>query len=294
MLMKTSIGVVILNYNEYLVTIDCIESFLKQNSVGFEITIVIVDNNSTNESYKILNDTFKNNNNVHVLETGSNLGFANGNNEGYKYLKKITTKLDFVIISNSDILLPNDGLYNWIVDAYSNYHFGVLGPSIYSVTSKFYQSPVDNLSRNIFELRKNYIQLTFNIIKVWIKMIFKIEKRDGKESKAVNTWSNTYYDKIAKKLTLHGAFQIFSSKYFENYDEPYDCRTFLYMEEDILKLRCDNSNLIMLYDPSYKVEHLQSVSTRSSNKSINRINYLRMINMRNSLKIYIEILKKGR
>ena len=49
----------------------------------------------------------------------------------------------------------------------------------------------------------------------------------------------------------------------------------------------------MVYDPSYMVEHLQSASTHSSGNSLNKIDYLRMVNMRNSLRIYMKILKEG-
>lgn len=293
MRMNTNIGVIILNYNEYAVTINCVNSFLKQDTNGVDINIVIVDNNSTNESYNILNKTFENYSNVYVLETGNNLGFANGNNMGYKFLKKTISELDFIIISNSDILLPNNGLYDWIIDSYEKYKFSVLGPSIYSVTAKFYQNPVNNFSRDISKLRKDYRKLTMDIVKVWIKFILKIDKSKNRE-KSINIWDNKFYNRVTKNLTLHGAFQIFSKKYFEYYDEPYDQRTFLYMEEDILKLRCDNFGLKMVYDPSYMVEHLQSASTHSSGNSLNKIDYLRMVNMRNSLRIYMKILKEGR
>ena len=83
-----NIGVIILNYVAYNVTIKCVKSFFKQ-SIDLKkdnVDFVIVDNFSENESYQVLKDYFNKQKNVAVVKTNKNLGFANGNNFGYNFL----------------------------------------------------------------------------------------------------------------------------------------------------------------------------------------------------------------
>ncbi|MFS1664297.1 glycosyltransferase family 2 protein [Streptococcus sp. zg-JUN1979] len=279
-------GVIILNYIEYQVTIDCVRDFLKQEQAG-RTEIIVVDNASPNDSFQKLATTFKDVSNVTVVKSESNQGFANGNNLGYFKLLEIMVP-DFVIFSNSDILLPEQGLYQWILDCYTKYHFGVLGPSIYSVNASFYQNPIPNLSKDINVIKKSIRDIRISLAKVALKKW--LHSRKGKIS--VNIWENTDFNEFHDDLTLHGAFQIMSKDYFEKYCEAYDTGTFLYYEENLLKLRCDKYALPMIYSPNYKVEHLQSFSTNSETVNINNKNYNRIKNSLQSLKRYLQVLKE--
>jgi GT2 family glycosyltransferase len=276
-----NIGIIILNYLAYETTIQTVESFFKQSTKGYNLEYVIVDNCSPNESYQKLCDEFNEISNVHIFKTDKNIGFASGNNFGYAKLKEIMSP-DFVVISNDDILLPQDGLYNWINECYKKYSFAVLGPDVYSVRGEFHQSPMNNYSKSFIKCKMVYYKMSIGIIKLRIKKIFKVEQ-EYKFAK----WENKYYNLPSDLYTLHGSFQIFSKEYFKHYDEPYDGRTFLYMEEDILKLRCDKHSLKMWYDPSYKIRHLQAVAT----SMVSTCDYTKILNRRvnacKSLKIIV-------
>ena len=250
-----TIGVIILNYLAYKTTINAVYSFLAQRSDGYDVKYVIVDNDSPNESYKMLCQEFKNNNDVFIIKSEKNLGFANGNNLGYNELIK-HFDMDFVVVSNEDILLPNLGLFDWIKGAYDKYGYAVLGPDIYSLNGDYHQSPTENRPRDIHELKKQILDLKKKKVKCYIKKWLRVS-----DYSCAKHCVDCNYKKINDKLTLHGAFQVFSKDYFEHYEEPYDPSTFLYVEEDILKLRCDLKNLKMVYDPSYRIEHFQAVST---------------------------------
>ena len=85
---------VILHYISITDTIECIESILK-NINYLKYYIIVVDNGSKNNSGNILKEKYKNNSNVKVILNENNLGFARGNNVGYKlakYVNSITTK----------------------------------------------------------------------------------------------------------------------------------------------------------------------------------------------------------
>ncbi|MBR1592541.1 MAG: glycosyltransferase family 2 protein [Ruminococcus sp.] len=280
------IGIVILNYLAYQTTIDTVSSFDLQDKEGFEVFYVIVDNCSPNESYEKLKKAYRGRKDIAVVRTGNNLGFANGNNFGYKQLL-LHMKPDFTIISNDDILLPQQGLYKWIVQCSREYKFAVLGPDVYSVSGKFHQSPLENHSRDIHECRKEYNELRKKYIKCLVKKFLKISGYQG-----TPVWKNDAYDKFTGSMTLHGSFQVFSNIYFRKYSQPYDTTTFLYMEEDILKLRCDRHNLKMIYSPDYQVHHLQAIATNMINKTNYDKELFRRKHLIHSFRSYMALLKK--
>jgi len=277
-------GVIILNYLAYQDTINCVNDFLNQNLNGDSLKIAIVDNFSYNESIEKLKEEFKDNENIKIARTDKNLGFANGNNYGYEMLKKYDC--DFYIISNDDILIKNQSLFNWIKEEYSSNRFAVLGPDIYAPKINMHQNP----NPNKFDCK--YLRLKIFYYQQKLKYFF-IKINPFYNKKEIYFDSGEIYKQTANDKTLHGAFQIFSKDYFEYYDEPYDKRTFLYVEEDLLKLRCKSKNLDMIYSPSFTVEHLQETATNIVNKNNNRKKILfRLKHFIKSFKIYLKELKK--
>ena len=279
-------GVVVLNYLAYLETVECVESFLKQDFHGHRVEIVIVDNASPNESYDFLKTQFKSTSNVRVIRCKKNKGFARGNNLGYRVLKKCMIP-DFLIVSNNDIILKQPGIVDWIVSSYDKYRFGVLGPRVYSVRGGFYQSPMDNMTESLIECKIKLMCSLFSIQKTRLKGMLRIPIR----AQGIGKTDAKFANSVTKNLTLHGSFQVFSKDYFQYYDKPYDNRTFMYMEEFILKLRCDKRSITMLYNPDYEVNHLQAVATSmASTDEYDRVLRCQK-NGYESLKVYYQILK---
>ena len=280
------IGVVILNYLSYKVTIDTVDSFLKQNHTNINVRYVIVDNCSPNESFAILKKKYVDYPEINVIRSEQNLGFARGNDLGYKELLKMTTP-DFVVFSNDDILLPKDGLFQWIVDSYEKYKFAVLGPDVYSINGNFHQNPMKRHSKNIKDLKHELKSMYLYILRCRLKKMLR-----RKPKTTVPTWNNEHYMDFCDHLTLHGSFQVFSSIYFSRYQLPYDERTFLYFEEDIVRIRCDKFNLRCVYDPTYSIQHLQAVSTNMVTGNYFDKEIKRAKNCIKSLKVYIRSVKE--
>ena len=68
-------GLVVLNYNDYKTTIKLIQMIKNYDSIDL---IVVVDNCSTDKSYKKINEYT--NNKVKLLKSDKNGGYAYGNN----------------------------------------------------------------------------------------------------------------------------------------------------------------------------------------------------------------------
>lgn len=103
------IGIVILNYHTWEATERLVEALQRQTVAG-DLAIVVVDNDSPDDSYEMLlplKDKFGIV--VAVLQTGSNLGYAKGNNVGLCWLDE-NVHPDYVVIANNDIVLPDDCL----------------------------------------------------------------------------------------------------------------------------------------------------------------------------------------
>lgn len=95
---------IILNYNDYDTTNDCIAQLLK---VGVKYQIIVVDNCSTNNSYTILFNTWENIGNVRVIKTEKNGGYSYGNNQGIFEANKIAD-FKYYCIMNPDVIVEEN------------------------------------------------------------------------------------------------------------------------------------------------------------------------------------------
>ena len=108
------ITIVILNYQTFTDTINFVEQIRLQEDIN--VSILIVDNCSLNNSFKILSDTFKTDTGVEVIQSENNGGYASGNNFGFRYLKE--QEVDFILISNNDIIIKDRFLLSKLMNSY--------------------------------------------------------------------------------------------------------------------------------------------------------------------------------
>jgi len=98
-------GFVILNYLTWNETIECIESIISQKWAK-DVNLYVVENGSSNESLKKLEEYKQKNNNFELIVLSENLGFAKGNNLGIE--KARDDGCEYVIVSNSDTFIYED------------------------------------------------------------------------------------------------------------------------------------------------------------------------------------------
>ncbi|WP_028973462.1 glycosyltransferase family 2 protein [Spirochaeta cellobiosiphila] len=109
------IKIILLNYNNYVDTIECVNS-LKKIEYDGQYNIVIVDNNSNNDSVKQLIDYYKlissskgydteyyTRENLTLLINKENRGFSAGNNFGIKFNDGI--EYDYIWLLNNDTVV---------------------------------------------------------------------------------------------------------------------------------------------------------------------------------------------
>lgn len=115
--------IVVLNWNGRDDTLACLASL--SNSIGHEHELLFVDNGSEDGSEEAVRAGFPE---VHVLQTGENLGFAGGNNAGIRWA--LERDFDYVLLLNNDTEVEPDFLDHMLARAAENSTHGIVGASI--------------------------------------------------------------------------------------------------------------------------------------------------------------------
>src|SRR3989339_1540370 len=100
------VSIVILTWNALKMTKDQLKDVSKLDTKGLIAETIIVDNGSTDETIEELSKYTLSNMGYKFIETGSNKGFAGGNNYGIK--DAIKRGADYVILMNNDLILSED------------------------------------------------------------------------------------------------------------------------------------------------------------------------------------------
>ncbi|MDU7363118.1 glycosyltransferase family 2 protein [Clostridium sp.] len=122
---REKVFILVLNYNGYLDTIECVDSLLNISYNNYEI--LIIDNNSIDNS---LIELKKKNweDKVKILELDENYGYAAGNNKGIEY--SLMNGAEYICILNNDVKVESDFL-DILVDEYKNdQNIAIIGPAI--------------------------------------------------------------------------------------------------------------------------------------------------------------------
>lgn len=121
-----NITVINVNYNSESGSINLIEMLKKQK--GIKLNIIIVDNRSPDDSGLRLDEKYRLDEDVKVILSDANLGFAAGNNLALKYLESINYD-GFVAICNNDITYESIEQLSKLMNLFeSSYPIGLLSP----------------------------------------------------------------------------------------------------------------------------------------------------------------------
>lgn len=122
--MAPPVHIIIVNWNGWRDTLDCLASLEELDYPNYEI--VVVDNGSTDESVARIEEAFPS---VTLLQTGKNLGFAGGSNAGIKYA--LERRADYVWLLNNDTTVAPNALGAMIAVASREPGVGAVGSVLY-------------------------------------------------------------------------------------------------------------------------------------------------------------------
>lgn len=98
----------------------CIDSLLSSSK---EIKIIIIDNNSSDQSVEFIKQSFPE---IILIESKENLGFGKANNLGIS--EALKRDCDFVFLLNQDAWIEKDTILRLVEIARKNPEFGVISP----------------------------------------------------------------------------------------------------------------------------------------------------------------------
>lgn len=122
--------IIVLNFNGRDVIKRCLNSVFKLEYPNFEV--VVVDNNSSDDSFGIARATFSR---AHFIKNEENLGFSAGNNVGIKFA--LERQADYVFLLNNDTEVELDCLTRLVEVAEKiGKSAGILSPVIFKGDSR--------------------------------------------------------------------------------------------------------------------------------------------------------------
>ena len=118
-------SIIILNYNAGELLEKCITSIYESNYKNFEV--IVVDNNSQDESHKLCKEKFSS---ITLIENKENLGYCEGNNVGIR-----NANGEFITILNPDTIVEP----NWLIellDAYQEFGDAIYQPKFLTINNE--------------------------------------------------------------------------------------------------------------------------------------------------------------
>jgi len=224
------LSVIILNYNVRYFLEQCLLS-VRQAISGLDAEIIVVDNNSTDQSVEMLQDKYPE---ILLIANKDNLGFSKGNNIGVKRAQG-----EFICILNPDTVLPEDALSHCMQFAESNPEMGILGIQYRDGTGHFLPECKRNLPTPVRSILK-ILGLAFG--------------------------NNGYYAKqldvnaLGKVEILAGAFMFMRKSLYDEvggFDEDY----FMYGEDIDLSYKVQKTGASNYYNGLVKMLHYKGEST---------------------------------
>jgi GT2 family glycosyltransferase len=118
------VATIVLSWNGRDDTLACVESL--ERSTWPRATTIVVDNASSDDTVGAVRSRFPH---VELIETGSNLGFAEGNNVGLR--AALALGADYVLLLNNDTVVDPEMIAELVAEAERRPDAGAVCPMIY-------------------------------------------------------------------------------------------------------------------------------------------------------------------
>lgn len=148
--MSPKVSIIILNWNQPELTVNCVKSVLQQGYKDFEI--LLVDNASEDNSMEIFKKEFGSNEDIRIIENSENLGYAGGNNEGVK-----NADGRYIVILNNDTLVEENWLEELVKGLESDKNIKAVGSvGILTDFANINREDIKKRKKEIIEHTKKY------------------------------------------------------------------------------------------------------------------------------------------
>ena len=242
------LSVIIVNYNVKYFTEQCLYSLVKACK-NLEAEIIVVDNNSTDDSYNFFNNKFAN---VHFIWNKENEGFSKANNFGLRHASG-----QYILFLNPDTLLPEDCLEKCLDFYCAQNNIGAMGIRMVDGEGNFLKESKRSfpyISTSFFKL--SGLAALFPHSRIFARYYL------GNMSNNINQQSPV----------LSGAFMMVEKKSLDvmnDFDETF----FMYGEDIDLSYRIQKAGYTNYYFSETTIVHFKGESTKKDNLQYVRLFY---------------------
>jgi hypothetical protein len=230
------LSIVILCWNDLAVIGDCLRS-IYEGTRSIEFEVIVSDNGSTDGSIEFIRKTYPQ---ASVVENGTNLRFAKGNNVGFR-----VSKGEYILILNPDTIIHDGALDKMVAFADKHPEAGALGCRVVNLDGS-YQEHVRPLPTIRAEWMAAFHLGVLTRFSEWFNPgIYVGWNGDGERTVG---W-------------LAGCFILMRSdllKRLGGFDEQF----FYYYEDTDLCRRVWEAGCSVLYTPDISITHLKGHSTK--------------------------------
>ena len=138
---RKTVIIIVLTWNKCDLAVKCLKS-LEKIKTRHILSIILVDNNSTDQTVKTVEEKFAN---VKILQNKQNLGWSGGNNVGIKY--SLRKKVDYIILLNNDVTVDKNFVDELVLGMEKHPEVGIASPKIYRQGTK---PPIISNAGNFF------------------------------------------------------------------------------------------------------------------------------------------------
>ena len=255
------LSIIIVNYNVKYFLEQCLHSVVK-NIEGFDVEVLVVDNDSTDGSIAYLQPLFPR---VKFIAALTNIGFAKANNLALKQAKG-----DYVLFLNPDTIIPENCIVNCLNFFNEHKHCGALGVQMIDGSGNF----LPESKRSFPSLSAAFFKLT------GLSILFP-------KSKLFNQYALGHLDKNKnfEVDVLAGAFMMISKSAIEK-TKGFDEIFFMYGEDIDLSYRIQKSGFKNYYFGQQTIIHFKGESTKRGS-----LNFVKMFY--NAMTIFIKKHYRG-
>ena len=220
------VSIVIVNWNSGEQTLKCIES-IQLNSQDTVNKIIVIDNNSTDNSRFLISDTPG----IHYIQSNINLGFAKACNLGASYCSS-----KFILFLNPDTLIFKNNLKQVLnfIDSPNNSNVGICGVQLLD------ENKTISRSCSYFPDAWTMLLYTLGLSKIFNQFNYHMTNWDHSESKEVDH--------------VIGAFFLVRKSLFDQL-KGFDERFFMYLEDLDFSLRALQAGYTSYYLSTIQAFH---------------------------------------
>lgn len=250
------LSIIIVNYKKFILTGECIDSVL-ENVGNLKYEIIVVDNNSGNESCKYFADRFNGNDNIKIIKNDFNSGFGAANNLGVQ-----CSSSKYILLLNPDVIVLEESIKKMYEILLSDNLIGIVASQLLNEDMSLQYSCRRFLSF------KEFLASRTPIKKMFSKQLVK---------KLNDKYIMTDYNHSEKKYVdwVMGSCMLFRKEDFldiRGFSKEY----FMYFEDVDLCYKMRKNNKKILYYPQAQMIHLHS---QDSVKKINKLTFIHLSSM---------------